>query len=139
MRLILTGSRDWSCPWVVKDWMLQLRETVGPPFDRVVIVHGAARGLDRMAHALTPTMGFSREPHPADWERFGRAAGPIRNAQMLALGADAVVGFKDGFLVDLRSGGTENMIDLAMRAGVPVEVFDSNGVAYVIPEPQRRR
>lgn len=84
MRVIVTGGRDWACPWVVDKWMTELRLTMGSPLERIVVVHGAARGLDRMAHALARRHGFTPEAHPADWERYGKAAGPIRNAVMVS-------------------------------------------------------
>jgi hypothetical protein len=59
----------------------------------------------------------------ADWERLGRKAGPIRNAQIVE-GVDELVAFWDG-----RSRGTLNTIALAVGAGVPVKVFDAKGSA----------
>ncbi len=57
----------------------------------------------------------------ADWDRLGRKAGPIRNAQIV-FNADRVVAFWDG-----KSRGTLNTVVQADRAGLPVELYDSNG------------
>ena len=56
---------------------------------------------------------------PADWKKHGRAAGPIRNQQMLDEGkADVVVALWDG-----KSRGTLDMIQRATEAGVPVRIL----------------
>lgn len=79
-----------------------------------LLIHGAARGADNMAAFWAANKGVPRKAFPADWKSHGRAAGPIRNKQMLVEGApDLVVAFKGG-------RGTENMIGLAQAAGVTV-------------------
>ena len=52
---------------------------------------------------------------PADWQRYGRGAGPIRNKQIVE-SADLVIAFWDG-----KSNGTRSALAHAERAGVPVE------------------
>ena len=54
--------------------------------------------------------------YPADWERHGRAAGPIRNEEMAEV-SDALIAFWDG-----KSRGTKSMIEIAMRKGLQVAV-----------------
>jgi hypothetical protein len=59
--------------------------------------------------------------YPAQWHKYGRAAGPIRNQQMLAEGKpDLVLAFHDD--ID-GSRGTKDMVNRARRAGVKVEVI----------------
>lgn len=136
MRLIVCGSRNWCEPWLVRDYFEEIRQKFDPPHDRIVIVHGAGRGLDKMAGLLAERAGFTVEPHRADWNRYGKAAGPIRNAEMADLGADGLVAWKDGLVLPFVASagfGTEGMIDLALRAGIPVEAFNSKGERYEIP------
>jgi hypothetical protein len=65
-------------------------------------------------------MGLPVESFPADWEQYGRAAGPIRNQQMLEAKPDRVFAFHE----DLEhSKGTGDMVRRARKAGVPVEVI----------------
>lgn len=79
-----------------------------------VVIHGAARGADTLAAEWARDRGIPVLPFPADWDSHPRAAGPIRNAQMLREGKpDVVIAFPGG-------RGTANMIDQAERAGVPV-------------------
>ena len=54
---------------------------------------------------------------PADWEHFGKAAGPKRNMQMAKI-ADAVIAFWDG-----ESRGTQSMIECAKDENIPCTVI----------------
>jgi hypothetical protein len=115
LRVIITGSRDWSDPnaarKLIADRLFDL------PVESV-IVHGAARGADRFAHQEAQKLGLLVEPHPADWDTYGKSAGFRRNAEMISLGADLVLAFWNG-----KSNGTKHTIDLAHKAGIPVEVL----------------
>lgn len=76
-----------------------------------VLVHGdCPTGLDRI---IMEIWGPMCEPHPADWALHGRAAGPIRNTEMVRLGADVCEVFLYG-----RSRGTVNLLEQAKRAGI---------------------
>ncbi|MGY3588014.1 SLOG family protein [Bradyrhizobium sp. USDA 4350] len=78
------------------------------------VVDGAASGADGHAHAWATSKGIATERFKAAWRMQGRAAGPIRNAKMLADGKpDLVVAFTGG-------DGTANMIRQARAAGVEV-------------------
>lgn len=97
----------------------------------LTVVEGGARGADRCAGrwaAAARSRGVGWLRIDADWRRYRRAAGPIRNGWMLAyllqardLGhAVGVLAFHD----DLeRSRGTANMVGIAEAAGVPVKRF----------------
>ena len=61
-------------------------------------------------------MVFFQLLYPADWERHGRAAGPIRNEEMAEV-SDALIAFWDG-----KSRGTKSMIEIARRKGLQVAV-----------------
>ena len=115
MRVLVTGSRDWSDPKAARKLIVdRLAELPGDS----VIVHGAARGADRFAHQEAQKLGLLVEPHPADWDRHGKSAGFVRNAEMVALGADLVLAFWNG-----KSNGTRHTVGLAEAAGIPVEVI----------------
>ncbi|MEB3302616.1 MAG: SLOG family protein [Cyanobacteriota bacterium] len=47
------------------------------------LLHGGARGADQAIAAAAAQLGWPAEEIPAQWARYGVAAGPIRNAQML--------------------------------------------------------
>lgn len=65
------------------------------------------------------------EKYPADWEKYGKVAGPIRNQQMLDEGKpDVVYAFTDDLS---NSRGTADMCRRANKAGVPVYVIGRYG------------
>lgn len=87
---------------------------------RAVIVHGACpTGADAIADRLSRDHGFTVEPHPADWARHGKAAGPIRNQEMVEAGADICLSF-----ILNGSPGATGCTDMAERAGIPVRRFE---------------
>jgi YspA, cpYpsA-related SLOG family len=82
------------------------------------IIEGEARGADRMAREIAYALAFKVDPYPADWERYGKAAGPIRNGELAAAGADLLLYAHD----DLEhSRGTADMVRRARAVGIPVE------------------
>jgi len=78
------------------------------------LIEGGAKGADTFAHRWALERGIEATEFTADWDRFGRAAGPIRNKQMLEEGKpDLVVAFPGG-------RGTASMVSLAMDANIEV-------------------
>lgn len=84
----------------------------------IVILSGTARGADSLGERYAHEHGYAVEKYPADWQRDGKAAGPIRNAQMAKV-ADALIAFWDG-----KSRGTKNMIETGKRKGLAVRVIN---------------
>ena len=113
-RVIVCGSRRFHDRELMAYTLsnLQIKRGWTP-----LIVHGAARGADRIADEEAGKLGLHTEPHPADWERHGKAAGVIRNEEMAALGASLCVAFWDG-----RSRGTWDMIERAKTHSIPYEI-----------------
>ena len=106
MRVIVCGGRDYANRTVVGGVLGMLR-------DGVTIVHGAASGADSLAAVEAALLGFDVEAHPADWNAYGKAAGPIRNQRMLDAGADLVIAFPGG-------RGTADMVRRSREAGIVV-------------------
>jgi hypothetical protein len=116
MRVVVTGSRDWRDGRAIQRALAALIDRAP-----VTIVHGDARGADRLAdHAahVLERWGYRVERFPADWRTHGRAAGPIRNRQMLEAGADAVFAFPMP-----GSRGTLDCMIEAHRRGIPVWIW----------------
>jgi len=116
-RIIVCGSRTWRDREAIASRFYDLDRNTKGPWPTVVIVHGGARGADRIAADEAAKAGFIVEPHPADWGRYGKAAGPIRNEEMAKLGADLCIAFWD-----LASSGTRDMVDRALAHGINVEI-----------------
>lgn len=131
MRVLVTGSRDWTDRETVYRAIVQLQEQhaergydgqgnfVDWLVDGWVIVHGACpTGADAIADDFATTSWMAVERHPADWKKYGRRAGFLRNAEMVELGADICLAFQRN-----KSKGTQHTIDLARKAGIPVRLF----------------
>jgi glutathione S-transferase len=111
-RVIVTGSRSWRQPEAVHAALAFALGELGP----LTVVHGGCpTGADAAASAWSRRFGCELEVWPADWERHGKAAGPRRNAAMVAAGADLVLAFPLG-----ASSGTRGTMRLAVAAGIPV-------------------
>lgn len=114
MRVLVCGSRGFG---VKDEHLTQMHRALSTLPPDAVIVHGDAYGADKLAGIWAKQNGRGVEAHPADWNKHGRAAGPIRNSAMLASGVDLVIAFWDG-----ASRGTKDMIDKAKAADVPTHV-----------------
>lgn len=116
-RILMCGGRDFGDLTLMTQAFFDIAEGLldadGEYVSIPTIVHGAARGADTLAGMLAEQYGWNVEAHPADWDTHGRAAGVIRNQQMLDTGIDHVVAFPGG-------RGTADMVRRAQRAGVPV-------------------
>jgi hypothetical protein len=82
------------------------------------IIHGAARGADLLAEAWAKKNEIPYHGVPAEWTRYGKAAGYRRNADMLLFEPDVVIAFAGG-------KGTAMMCDIARRANIKVWEIDS--------------
>ncbi|MBB5081341.1 SLOG family protein [Nonomuraea endophytica] len=98
-RVLVTGSRTWRQGDLIDRALSALRVEHGS----LVVVHGACpSGADGYASAWVMRMAaigrdVVEEYYPANWAKFGDAAGPIRNRAMVDLGADLVLAFiRDG-------------------------------------------
>lgn len=110
MRTIIAGSRD------IEDYDLVREAIQESGFEITEVVCGKARGVDTLGERWAKEKGIHVAYHPADWEKHGKAAGPIRNRQM-AQNADALIAVHDGI-----SPGTRNMIEEARKRGLKVYI-----------------
>lgn len=112
--ILVCGSRDWNDVDRIQ-WELT---KANMNFGQCRLIHGCARGADIIASSLARKRDWPVSDYRADWKKHGRAAGPIRNQEMLDIGKpDEVIAFWDG-----KSTGTLDMIKRATQAGVPVRI-----------------
>ena len=91
-----------------------------------LIIHGAARGADTLGKFAAERIGLKvindGKGFPAEWKRYGKGAGPIRNQQMLDEGKpDVVLAFHENIS---ESRGTKDMVARARGAGIKVVIID---------------
>lgn len=133
MRVLITGSRRWTDQATIET---ALREAAADLHPRTVtVVHGACPygGADIIAAAIGDRLGFVVEPHPAAWQEHGKAAGPLRNQEMVDLGADVCLAFPDA-----DSRGTWDCVRRADAAGIPV-IVDSGAGPYIYTKLESRQ
>lgn len=100
--ICVAGCRNYHNYEVVSDYLdyvLQNLKNLG----EIVIISGAAPGVDSLAIRYASERGFRCLQFPAAWETYGKAAGPRRNAEMVA-NSSHIVAFWDG-----KSRGTYNL------------------------------
>lgn len=122
MRVLITGSRDWTSRADISHALMELEGTLRAWGEQITVVSGACpTGADRMAELVAERMGWGVERHPADWEQHGKRAGFVRNAEMVRLGADVCLAFiKD------KSKGATMTADLAEKAGIRTIRFEQS-------------
>ena len=110
MRLLVCGGREYANRTNVYVTLDHLHRKRGI----TCIIAGAARGADSLAADWARSRGITLEEYPADWARFGKQAGPLRNTRMLDEGRpDGVLAFPGGT-------GTLNMVNQAFDRKIPV-------------------
>ena len=107
MKVIVAGSRSIASIKRVKTAISNAA------FDITEVVSGGSHGVDRLGEEWAIVYFIPVKQFKADWNRYGKAAGPIRNRQMAEY-ADALIAVWDG-----KSRGTLNMIEEMKRLGKP--------------------
>jgi uncharacterized protein YeaO (DUF488 family) len=114
MRVLICGDRNW----IKKETIRKRLESL--PWNSIII-HGDARGADKIAGSVAEEMGLRVEKYPAEWQKHGRSAGPRRNIQMLSEGKpDLVIAFHTDISA---SKGTKHMLKISQKAGVKTELI----------------
>lgn len=111
MKILICGSRDYKNIEAIKNVINRLSA-------EDIVIHGCAKGADSIAGYLAKNKGLKVLEFPAQWDKYGKAAGPIRNKQMLDEGKpDEVYAF---YADKSKSRGTKNMVKQSRKAGIPV-------------------
>lgn len=120
-RIIIAGSRQFND----YEKMLKTLDEFGVhlinSIDPIEIISGHASGADTLGERFAKAYNYPLKIFPAEWNKYGRAAGPIRNEQMAKYAAEADRGMLIAFPIG-ESRGTNNMIKLAKQYGLEVDV-----------------
>jgi hypothetical protein len=119
MKILVTGDRNWRDAKMIYQ---ALDARTGMNWETITLIHGDARGADTLADVCAQILDFKVKRYPADWDRYHRAAGVIRNQQMLDENPDIdlVLAFHDDIG---NSKGTADMISRAERVGIEVILY----------------
>ncbi len=132
MRVIVCGDRHWG---VIEEGasasdiararsqreLIRVRvKELSLSVAHVQVIVGGAEGADTYAELAARALHLDVRVVQAEWNRYGKAAGPKRNQKMLGLKPDLAIAFHQ----DLASSkGTRDMVLRARKAGVPTEVI----------------
>lgn len=119
MRILITGSRDWDDETLVREALDSFRDHIPKTVQHILVSGGCRTGADLMAEDYARKVGWAVECHPADWGRYGKRAGYVRNKEMVGLGADICMAF---ILNDSR--GATMTVELAVAAGIETRIFE---------------
>ena len=114
MLILICGDRNWADADTICNQLLRFN-----PADHTII-HGNARGADTIAGTEACKLGFKVIAVPAKWNRYGKAAGPMRNFEMLGHKPQLVIAFHHNLS---ESKGTAHMVKIARESGIAVEVW----------------
>lgn len=119
MKVLICGAREWKDYNMIWADLAELST-----LHRIdLVIDGQAHGADSLGHLAAVRLGLPTLRLPANWERYGRAAGPIRNRAMLREKPDLVLAYHDWFPA---SKGTKDMVTISRKAGVEVRVRSHN-------------
>jgi hypothetical protein len=110
MKVLVCGSREWDDYEAVAIQLGRFPEGTD-------VIHGNARGADRIAAKIAVHLGHRVRAVPANWQTEGKRAGILRKLRLLDEQPDLVIAFQVN-----GSRGTQHTIDEARKRGIPVEV-----------------
>lgn len=133
IRILITGSRDWEDEGYV--WRL-LTHYYGVYYQddqgnlqKVKIVHGACpTGVDHFTQGWCDSFGADFERHPANWDLPNRMGGPVRNQEMVDLGARICLA-----LPMRGSKGTKDCMERALFRGIHVKNYGTVSMCGIAP------
>ena len=115
-RIVIAGCRDYNNYNEAKKYISYYLNDIRKQ-NNIVILSGCATGADALGERYAKENGFKVEKYPANWEKYGKYAGPKRNKEM-AKNCDYVLCFWDG-----KSKGTKSMITLAEEYKKPIRII----------------
>lgn len=124
MKVLICGDRNWTD----KEAIRRVLSSYGPD---TVVIHGdngkvdsktgnVLKGADKIAGEVAKDLGFKVIAVAPKWDRYGRAAGPMRNREMFELKPDIVIAFHRDIT---KSKGTKDMITAARKSGFTTKVW----------------
>lgn len=130
LKILVCGSRDFQNESFVHNHLHVFIEFLKNKINdvEITIVSGGARGPDTFGENFAKKYGFGLEVYPAEWDKHGKAAGYIRNKQMVDM-VDIAIAYHDGI-----SKGTLHSINLAKDKGILTIVAGTNKVKKIYNE-----
>ncbi len=115
MKVLICGDRNWKKKSTI------YRVLYGFPKD-TLIINGGCVGADILSSQIARQLKLEVQEFHAEWDTYGKKAGPIRNEQMLKENPDIIIAFHSHIH---SSKGTLHMMTIAKKAGIPVILITS--------------
>ena len=111
--VLVCGDRNWTNKDKIREVIIKHTPSL--------IIHGGCRGADTLAGEVAKELGIPVKVFPAEWDKYGKAAGPIRNQKMLDEGKpDLVIAFHNNIE---NSRGTKDMLYRAAKHAIPTILY----------------
>ena len=115
-KIVVFGSREYDDYFTAKKYIEYCISEIKQKYT-LIFISGGCRGADKIGERYAKENGFSLRVLTADWQKHGKAAGPIRNEQMSQEG-DFFICFWNG-----KSRGTKNMLENIRIKEKPVRIM----------------
>lgn len=116
MRILVCGAREWNN----FDKIKAVLTPYGDKPEEHTLIHGGCRGADCIAGYIGKQLNMNIQVFEAQWKKYGRGAGPVRNLQMIDEGKpDIVYAFHECIE---KSRGTKDMVNRAKKHNIEVIV-----------------
>lgn len=116
-KVLVTGDRNWQDKEIVLE---HVRSASEKAWTSILFIHGDAAGADRACEEACHKLHLPRIVCPADWDRYKKSAGPVRNRFMLKLEPSVIWAYHDDLS---NSRGTMDMVSIALKKGILVKHY----------------
>jgi hypothetical protein len=114
MKILICGSRDWT------DYKKIENEILNQNINNLVLITGGARGADNIAESIAKKLNIENKIYYAEWNKYGNAAGPIRNEKMIKEEKpNLIIAFQKN-----HSKGTQDTINRGNKYKIPVKIIN---------------
>ena len=119
MKILVCGSRYYNDYEKIYKVLKNLKKE----HKEIIVIEGGAKGADSLAKKAATDLNLPVKEYPAEWKKYGRAAGPKRNQKMLDENSDIklVIAFHEDIE---NSKGTKDMIKRARKKNLEIIIED---------------
>jgi len=118
IKILVCGGRNWADVGTIHNWLCAFNNS--DEWLQITLIQGDAAGADTIAKEMAKGWAWEIKSYPADWKRYGRAAGPIRNREMMEEKPDIVLAFHTNLK---ESKGTKDMVLLSIKEGIDTHLI----------------
>ncbi len=114
-RIVVAGCRNYTNYNEAKEYIDFCIQKIRKEND-LIFLSGCCQGADSLGEKYATENNYKIEYYPAEWEKYGKSAGPKRN-KLMAENCDYIICFWDG-----KSRGTKSMINYARKFNKPLKI-----------------